>query len=203
MDVHPGCPVWLLQRRLWLLRPVWEKQSLPQKSHLCVVSGQLELLRSFLGTLFPTSGFTSFLSPDLRCVGSECFSTSCGRLQGPPRTQCWCRFSPKPSNKTTMDFQFLITRGAVVEEEHWERTSPSVEDSCCLELAPGLSSTILNLTTWLAEWLRHPPRERQDRGSIPVFFARIFRSGHTSDLKIDRGFLGLVIPVTWKLIEDF
>ena len=23
-------------------------------------------------------------------VGSECFSTSCGQLQGPPRTRCWC-----------------------------------------------------------------------------------------------------------------
>ena len=23
-------------------------------------------------------------------VGSGCFSTSCGRLQGPPRTRCWC-----------------------------------------------------------------------------------------------------------------
>ena len=32
-----------------------EKQSLPQKSHLCVVSGLLELLRSFQLALFSTS----------------------------------------------------------------------------------------------------------------------------------------------------
>ena len=46
---------------------MWEKQSLPQKSHLCVVSGLLELLRSFLQALFPTSAFTSFSFPDLKC----------------------------------------------------------------------------------------------------------------------------------------
>ena len=43
--------VLLLQCRLWLKRPMWEKQFLPQKSHLCVVSGLLELLRSFLRAL--------------------------------------------------------------------------------------------------------------------------------------------------------
>ena len=57
----------LLQSRLWMQRPMWEKQSLPQKSHLFVVSGLLELLRSFLQALFPTSAFTSFSSPVLRC----------------------------------------------------------------------------------------------------------------------------------------
>ena len=44
---------------------MWEKQSLPQKSHLCVVSGLLELLCSFLRALLPVSAFTSFFSPVL------------------------------------------------------------------------------------------------------------------------------------------
>ena len=46
---------------------MWEKQSLPQKSHLCVVSCRLELLHSFLQALLSTSAFTSFFSPVLRC----------------------------------------------------------------------------------------------------------------------------------------
>ena len=36
------------QRRLWLKRPMGEWQSLLQTSHLCVVSGRMELLLSFL-----------------------------------------------------------------------------------------------------------------------------------------------------------
>ena len=45
---------------------MWEKQCLPQKSPLCVVSGLLELLHSFLQAL-PASASTSFSSHDLRC----------------------------------------------------------------------------------------------------------------------------------------
>ena len=73
--------VQLLQRHLRLWRSMWEKKSLPHKSHLCVVSGLLELLRSFLllhSPAFPVSWG----------VGLGCF-TSCGWLQGPPRTRCW------------------------------------------------------------------------------------------------------------------
>ena len=74
MGAHPGRPVCsIVAASLW--RPMWEKQSLPQKSHLCVVSGLLELLRSFLRALLPASAF----------------STSCGRLQGPPRSRCGCQ----------------------------------------------------------------------------------------------------------------
>ena len=45
---------------------MWEKQS-AANSHLCVVSGLLGLLGSFLHTLLATSAFTSFFSPVLRC----------------------------------------------------------------------------------------------------------------------------------------
>ena len=41
----------VLSVRLLQRRPMWEKRSQPQKSHLCVVSGLLELLRSFLQAL--------------------------------------------------------------------------------------------------------------------------------------------------------
>ena len=47
---------------------MWEKQCLPQKSHLCVVSGLLELLRSFLRALLPASAFTSFFFPCLEVL---------------------------------------------------------------------------------------------------------------------------------------
>ena len=45
---------------------MWEKQTLPQRLHLCVVSGVLELMRFFLQALFSTSVFTSFSSPDVQ-----------------------------------------------------------------------------------------------------------------------------------------
>ena len=68
---------------------MWEKQSLPQKSHLCVVPGLLELLRSFPRALLSASAFTSLLvqgaSPHhaIGCkvlpgigVGVKCFHVS-------------------------------------------------------------------------------------------------------------------------------
>ena len=44
---------------------MWEKQSLPRKSHLFVISGLLGLLRFFLRALLPASAFTSFFPPVL------------------------------------------------------------------------------------------------------------------------------------------
>ena len=42
------------------------RSNLPQKLHLCVVSGLLELLRSFPQALLPASALTSFF---LACIG--------------------------------------------------------------------------------------------------------------------------------------
>ena len=64
MGVHPGCPVCSTVATLLVAveTDVGEKFLL-QKSHLCMVSGLLELLRSFLQALLPTSAFTSLFSP--------------------------------------------------------------------------------------------------------------------------------------------
>ena len=54
-------------------------------THLCVVSGRMELLPSFLGARLSTAAVISLSSPVLRC----CFRallTLCDQLQGPPRT---------------------------------------------------------------------------------------------------------------------
>ena len=55
----------LLQRRLWLQRPMWKKQSLP---HLCVVSGLLELLRSFFAGPFSYFCVHQLLFPCLEAL---------------------------------------------------------------------------------------------------------------------------------------
>ena len=44
---------------------MWEKQCLPQKPHLFVVSGLLELVRPFPPALFPTFAFISFSSLEM------------------------------------------------------------------------------------------------------------------------------------------
>ena len=71
MGVHPGCPVCSIVAASLVAveTDVGETIFAAKKiiSHLCVVSSLWELLRSFLRTIFPTSVFTSFSSPDLRC----------------------------------------------------------------------------------------------------------------------------------------
>ena len=57
----------MLQRRLWLKRPMREWQSLLQTSHLCVVSGRMELLPSFLHARLSAAAAISFSSPVSRC----------------------------------------------------------------------------------------------------------------------------------------
>ena len=46
---------------------MWEWQSLLQTSHLCVVSGRMELLTSFLRARLSTAAAISLSSPVLRC----------------------------------------------------------------------------------------------------------------------------------------
>ena len=69
MGVHPVCPVCSIVAASLVAveTDVGETISAAKKSHLCVVAGLLELLRSFLQALFPTSTFTSFSSPVLTC----------------------------------------------------------------------------------------------------------------------------------------
>ena len=65
MGVHPGCPVCLIVAASLLAveTDVGETISAAKVALiLCVVSGLLELLRSFLWALLPTSAFTSFFS---------------------------------------------------------------------------------------------------------------------------------------------
>ena len=78
MGVRPGCPVCFIIAESLVAAETDvgetisaanknQKKKKKKKSHLCVVSGLLELLCSFLRALLPTSVFNSFSSPDLRC----------------------------------------------------------------------------------------------------------------------------------------
>ena len=58
---------WVVPHRLWLKRPMWEWQSFKQTSHLCVVSGRIELLPSFLHARLSAAAAISLSSPVLRC----------------------------------------------------------------------------------------------------------------------------------------
>ena len=51
----------------WLKRPMWEWQYLLQTSHLCVVSGRMECLPSFLRARFSAAAAISLSSFVLRC----------------------------------------------------------------------------------------------------------------------------------------
>ena len=67
------------------------RNNLCHKSHICVWSLVCwscwsPFCRPFFLLLHSSASF-----PLTWGVGSECFSTSCGRLQGPPRTRCWCQ----------------------------------------------------------------------------------------------------------------
>ena len=68
MGVHPGCPVSsIVAASLVAVETDVGETISAAKVSLCVVSGLLELLRSFLQAPFPTSAFTGFSSPVLRC----------------------------------------------------------------------------------------------------------------------------------------
>ena len=68
-----------------------EGENLCRKSRICVWSlvcwsCYAPFCRPFFLLLYSPVSF-----PLSWGVGSGCFSTSCGRLQGPPRTRCWCQ----------------------------------------------------------------------------------------------------------------
>ena len=64
---------------------MWECQSLLQTSHLCVVSGRMELLHSFLRAGLSASAAISLSSPVLRCCfysTPPLYAISCKTLPG-------------------------------------------------------------------------------------------------------------------------
>ena len=90
MGVHPGCPVCLIVAASHVaVEMQCGRNNLCHKSRIWVslvcwscapFCRPFSLLLHSLASLPVSWG-----------VGSECFSTTCGRLQGPPRTQCWCQ----------------------------------------------------------------------------------------------------------------
>ena len=86
MGAYPGCPVCsIVAASLVAVETDVGETISAAKSRLCVVSGLLELLHSFLRALFPTSAFISFSSPDLRCwfSASPPHAVGCKVLPGP------------------------------------------------------------------------------------------------------------------------
>ena len=92
MGVHPGCPVYLIVAASLVAVETDVGETIPaaKVAFVCGRSavGVVELL-----SVGPSSCFCihQLLFPLPWGVGSECISTSCGRLKGPPRTQCWCQ----------------------------------------------------------------------------------------------------------------
>ncbi len=127
----------MLQRRLWLKRPMRERQYLLQTSHLCVVSGRMELLPSFLRARLSAAAAVSFCSPVLIC----CFRALLHFVRSAARpsqdivsmstafmslTQtCWYRrwfSSPMTARR----------RGCILECDHVRRTWPNHRSLRCL-----------------------------------------------------------------------
>ena len=92
MGVHPGCPVCLTVAASLVAveTNVGETISAAKVTFVCGLWSVKSCCTPFCGPfLLLLHSPASF--PLSWGVGSECFSTSCGRLQGPPKNRCWCQ----------------------------------------------------------------------------------------------------------------